>query len=459
VIGQIVHAIVGRLAARQTPERQRLRDQVTALGDRVRQAEAAADDALCTLQAVRDSAVLLERWYEAEREQTAAEHRQALEAADRQTADARRRAGEAEAARDGLAAELRAVTRRHHATSERYYAALAGVPGIGGFTDAELVDALRAGGVPASLDDRVTLHVGFGHSATTSLQHAYFAGRDEVFYPGLPYGDAGGFFSYLKYTEDHRLDPAEMLRLCRDTVYAAPGRRGRPVVVSDEMFTEPAEVYYHPHVLPGPQVAARLKRYFPTAKVVFTVRRQPEYVASLYFNLKRNYAYLAGMPVPPFAEWWDGVMHSQVRGPYLLNLDYAPLVRVYADLFGPGNVLVLPLEELKDRGAGSYLGRLCGFVGVPLRDDDLDRFCRPRNARMSVVEARVADLLAARQADAAVRQALANEALAGLTGQASPASLDLGDEVADEICRLVAPGNRWLAETFGLPLGEWGYFV
>jgi hypothetical protein len=350
----------------------------------------------------------------------------------------------------GVVSNLREVT-------EGCHAALAGA--AVGFSDTALLASLRDAGVPATADDRVTLHVGFGHSATTSLQHDFFGGRDDLFHVGLPYGDAGGFFSHLKYTEDHLLDRGAMLRWCRDTVYAHLDRRGRPVVVSDEMFTEPGEVYYHPHVLPGAQVAARLKRYFPTARVVFTLRRQPEYVESMYFNLKRNYAYLAGMPVPPFDEWWDGVMNTQVRGPYLINLDYAPLVRVYADLFGRDNVLVLPLEELKARGPAAYLSRLCEFLGVQFLPADVERFSRPRNGRMTVVEARVADLLAARTAAAEVRQALENNQLNALVGMGQPATLRLGDDARAEIDRRTAAGNRWLADTFGLPLGEWGYAV
>ena len=388
-----------------------------------------------------ERAAATRREIEAERDQAAAER------------------GRVAAERDRIAAERGRVEAELGAIRERYYYALARLPGGARPTDAELIHTLQAAGVPVTAADRVTLHVGFAHSATTSLQADFFPARDDLYYPGLPYAEAGGFFSYLKYTEDHILDPDLMLRLCRDCVYGAPGRRDRPVVVSDETLTEPAEVYYHAHVLPGPQVAARLKRYFPTARVGFTTRRQPDYVASMYFNIKRNHAFLAGMPVPPFDEWWHGTMRTQARGPYLLNLDYAPLVRVYAELFGRENVLVLPLEELTSRGPRAYLGRLCDFLGVPLRDADLDRFQRPRNGRMSVVEALAAELLAARHHAAPVREALSNEALAGLAGQAAPTRLDLSSEVAAEIHSLTAPGNRWLAETFGLPLGEWGYPV
>lgn len=132
---------------------------------------------------------------------------------------------------------------------------------------------------------------------------------------------------------------------------------------------------------------------------------------------------------------------------------------MYADLFGPENVLVLPLEELKARGTAAYLGRLCDFLGLPLRPADVARFRRPRNERMTVVEARVADLIAARHEAAGVRRAVGNEHLAGLAGDAARVSVRLGDDVLAEIARAVADGNRWLADAFGLPLAEWGYAV
>lgn len=321
-------------------------------------------------------------------------------------------------------------------------------------TPADVYDRFlhQLGGTPA---DRVALHVGFGHAATTSLQENFFAARDDVYYSGAA-GPAGRFLALLKYRDDARLDVAELARECRGAVYLAPQRSGRPVVLSDETLTDCAEVFYAPRLLPPDAVAVRLKRFFPHARIVFTVRSQYDYVASMYHNLKRNYAYLAGMPIPPFDEWWAG-QQTQDACWYLTNLDYQPVVQVYADLFGAANVLVLPLEELKATGAAVYLGRLCQFLGVPLRPEDVARFGTPRNARMSVVEERVAELIAGRLAEPLVRRALENDALAGLIRDASPAHLHLSDEVREAIRARTAAGNRRLARQFRLPLQESGY--
>jgi len=368
----------------------------------------------------------------------------------------------AESAQVLAEAEQRRIENEHFATRERFYTSSDAVAGLArglSVPDEELIASLRESGVSASPDDRVTLHVGFGHAATTTLQLSFFAEREDLYYPGTPYQDAGGFFTWLKSHEDYLLDSAEMLRYCEQTVYAHPERRGRPIVVSDELFCEPAEVYYNPCALPGDVIAVRLKRFFPKARVVFTIRNQADYVRSLYFNLKRNYGYLAGMPMPPFDEWWQGRLHSQSRGTQLVNLDFAPLVRVYAELFGQDRVLVLPLEELKTLGAAKYLGRLCQFMDIPLHDADVQRYYKPRNERMSVVEERVAELLAARHSEPALREALANQSLAELTGAAPRATIALSDDVKDEIRKRVSAGNRWLAETFHLPLKDYGYEV
>jgi hypothetical protein len=323
-----------------------------------------------------------------------------------------------------------------------------------------LISRLQKAEIPLRPDEPVFLHVGFGHAGTTSLQLNFLSRRPDLFYLGTPYSEAGGFFSQLKYSDDHLLNEQQMLEWCRQMIYASPRREGRPIVVSDETFSDTSEVYYAPRHLPGDIVAARLKRYFPTAKILFTMRHQLDYISSMYFNLKRNYAFLAGMPIPEFDEWWIG-MHTQVRCQYLQNIDYAPLVEAYCRLFGRENVLVLPLEELKTHGARRYLEKLCQFMSLELHESDVADFSIPRNERMSVVESRLAELITAGSAEwtSIVRSLLEKESMAGLVANAPRLSVKFNDEQLREIRRVVARGNQKLAEDFHLPLEEMGYLV
>jgi hypothetical protein len=326
--------------------------------------------------------------------------------------------------------------------------------------EGRLIDRLAAAGIPVRPDEPVYLHVGFGHAGTTSLQLNFFSRRPDLFYLGTPYSEAGGFFSNLKYLDDFLLHEPQMLDRCRNLIYGNPRREGRPIVVSDETFCDTSEVYYCPRHVPSDLTALRLKRYFPTAKIIFTMRNQLEYVSSMYFNLKRNYAFLAGAALPEFPEWWSG-MHTQTRCLYLQNIDYSQMVDFYARLFGRENVLILPLEELKSHGARRYLERLCRFMNVPLREADVTDFSVPRNERMTVVESRLAELVTAGSSEwsAVVRSLLEKESMAGLVGNSHKLAVKYDDDQLREIRRVAVPGNQRLAADFNLPLAEMGYLM
>jgi AcrR family transcriptional regulator len=325
---------------------------------------------------------------------------------------------------------------------------------------ARLLTQLQKSGVSLAADEPVFLHVGFGHAGGKALQSNFFARRPDLHYLGTPFGEAGSLFSNLKYLDDHLLNERQMLEWCRDFAYWNPRRQKRPIVVSDESFCDASEVYYCPRHLPGDAIAGRLKRYFPTAKIIFTICNQLDYIASMYFNLKRNYAFLAGAPLPPFDEWWAG-MHTQVRCLYLQNLDYSELIDVYSQRFGRENLLVLPLEELQTHGARRYLEKLCQFMNLELHEADLGDFNIVGNERMTVVESRLAEIVAAGSTEwtAAVRAALDKESLASLVSSAPRLSLKFDDEQIRELKRVVIRGNQRLAAEFALPLESLGYYV
>lgn len=323
-----------------------------------------------------------------------------------------------------------------------------------------IIHRLRSEGITLGDTEPVFLHVGFGHSGTTSLQMNFFARRPDLYYLGTPYDKAGGLLSSLKYVDDYLLDEPKVIRWCREVVYDSPDRRGRPIVISDETLCDTSEVYYAPRHLANDAVAARLKCCFPTAKILFTIRNQADYISSLYFNLKRNYAFLGGVRIPPFDEWWEG-MHTQVRHQYLQNLDYYPLIDHYGKLFGRENLIVLTLEELKKNGSRAYLEKLCRFMNLELRIVDVDEFSTPRNQRMTVVESRLAELVTSGVAEwsAAARELMQKESLAFLTEQAPRLTTHYTDRQQEAIRQAVAGGNKRLAEEFNLPLREWGYSV
>src|SRR6266852_2972223 len=128
--------------------------------------------------------------------------------------------------------------------------------------------------------------------------------------------------------------------------------------------------------LPRDIIASRLFRLFQPAKIIFTIRKQEDYVSSMYLNLKRNSAFFSQMPVPPLSRWYRGML-SQLRCHYLQNIVFYEAISIYERLFGRQNILVLPLERLIFDGPKRYLQDLCTFAGLDLSDDDVDRYAQP----------------------------------------------------------------------------------
>jgi hypothetical protein len=174
------------------------------------------------------------------------------------------------------------------------------------------------------------IHVGFTNTGTTSLQLNFFSRRNDIFYVGEPYNERGGIFSYLRYAEDFKYDEAYIRRLCNEQIFAKS--EGRTIVTSDETFCDSPQIYFAPYLVPRDLIAFRLFRLFQPAKIIFTIRRQEDYISSMYLNLKRNSAFLARMPVPPLSRWYRGML-SQIRSNYLQNINFHDSIALYEQIF------------------------------------------------------------------------------------------------------------------------------
>jgi len=303
------------------------------------------------------------------------------------------------------------------------------------------------------------IHVGFTNTGTTSLQLNFFSRRADIFYVGEPYNEFGGIFSHLRYMEDFKYDEGHVMRLCNEQIFTKG--EGRPIVISDETLCDSPQLYFAPYVLPRDVIALRLFRLFQPAKIVFTIRKQQDYVASMYLNLKQNSAFLARMPVPPLSRWYRGML-SQLRCNYLQNINFYETISVYEQIFSRKNILVLPLERLIIDGPDQYLQELCDFMEIELSDDDIDSFAQPRNVRMSSVKNLAAELLADDRFFtfySTLEQVLGRERMQKFLGEGERVVASLDEEDLTDLRERVGSGNRLLAEVFGLDLKRLGYEV
>jgi hypothetical protein len=313
---------------------------------------------------------------------------------------------------------------------------------------------------PSSRDRKIILHVGFAHSGTTSLQENLFSRRPDLYYCGLPYGELGGIFSFIKYSTDRELNNDLIDRLSRDYIWSR-ARSEQTIVVSDETLTEQPEVYFTPQMQPMAVIANRLRRLFPDAMVLFTIRNQFDYVVSSYLNLKRNYAHVAHRPIEDFDAWFAG-NHTQIANLFLRNLDYSQAIRDYSEVFGRSAIAVLPLELLQRQGTKAYLDQLAEATGITISGEDVANFSEIRNRRMTVLE----DAVATRWHDQGFRRTyemltacVGDDRLSSAMKTGEPVKIALSESHIETVRRRSEQGNAFIAGEFGLPLEDYGYPV
>jgi hypothetical protein len=296
------------------------------------------------------------------------------------------------------------------------------------------------------------IHVGFTNTGTTSLQLNFFSRRTDIFYAGEPYHERGGIFSNLRYVEDFKYDEPYISLACHEQIFTR--NEGKIVVVSDETLCDSPQLYFAPYILPRDVIALRLFRLFQPAKIIFTIRSQEEYVSSMYLNVKRNFAFLSRMPVPPLTRWYRGML-SQLRCHYLQNLNFYEVITVYEQIFGRENILVLPLEQLIVDGPRSYLQTLCDFLGLGLSDEDIDYYRKPRNVQNMAGELLTDDRFFTIYS--AFEQEFGRERVQDFLDQGGRAIAVLDDEDRADLRSRVASGNWLLAERYDLDLKRYGY--
>jgi len=303
---------------------------------------------------------------------------------------------------------------------------------------------------------RPILHPGFGHSGTTSLQVNLFSGRDDLLYCGASVPEHGGILSRIKYLEEPELDYAALRQAADDHIVNRKGATQR-IVVSDENLVDQPEIFYTPRLMPVDVVARRLHWLFPDSVVLFTVRNQFDYVESMYFNLKKNYAYLASSPCPSFERWFEG-QFTQMRSLFLRNLNYHRAVRTYADIFGEENVFVVPLELVHEIGERGYLEIVGGHLGLPIGEADVERFSVRRNARITRDEDQfLSGEYRKKFPDPEGFLPANGEGCATSAHQTCPATIGWTEQQRARVVEHIGNGNALLERQFGVQLSHYGY--
>lgn len=193
-------------------------------------------------------------------------------------------------------------------------------------------------------------HVGFHKTATKWLQRTIFSSEELGFYSPWKVG-VGEVLDAFVCPRDGSFSRHEALKVFSNEIASANERGLRPVISNEDLCGYPVRGEYYGH-----QVAHRIHQVFPNAKILIGIREQKSMIFSMYQQYIRQYGSFR-------LEKYLGVDNFINENRALFkpeHLEFHLLVDTYQHLFGAKNVLVLPLEMLRqDRIV--YLANLFRF--------------------------------------------------------------------------------------------------
>lgn len=181
------------------------------------------------------------------------------------------------------------------------------------------------------------IHIGLAKAASTTLQNRLLSQQNTFAYAGKinnAYTDplVEQLIRRICFCDSLEYD-TEVVNTLMASVRERLMAQSRPMLISSEALS--AEGLADRRL-----IAERLHRLFAPARILIVLRAQQTRLQSLYLNYLRG----SGLSFISFQDWLDrtyGDIHAR-------GLNYEPLVRLYEELFGRDNVVVVPFEWIRD---------------------------------------------------------------------------------------------------------------
>lgn len=208
------------------------------------------------------------------------------------------------------------------------------------------------------------VHVGVPKSATSSLQFHCFSKHSEINYFGKPYWcESAGYEMSVGF---HRLvdNLWNQDELCFD---ASEEEKNYHKFVSERLDAKRVNVLSEEGLTQAGNVdrkiiAERLKTVLKAKKIIITIRNQYTSLPSGYYWL-----YTRNLVSCSYNRWLLAMMAPEYyrRGHDfpLRQYQYDQLVKVYSEIFGLENVLVLPMEQWT-QDLDEFNRKLSDFMGI-----------------------------------------------------------------------------------------------
>jgi hypothetical protein len=302
----------------------------------------------------------------------------------------------------------------------------------------------------------IFIYVGAPKCATGTLQAHAFHGHPEISFHGWPPGHLTPAIQTALYCETQYFK-REVIERARSVVRKAYGDGPKPVVLSREHLT-----YY---TFDAGLTADRLSQIFAGMKLILCIREQVSQLESAYLWTLRNLRVpVTALPYDSFETYiernWNSFNLEEnesrdiVRSAFF-TADYAAIVKHYERCIGRENVGVFVFEELV-RNPDAFCQKLFGFIGVsPIHRINGERV-NERLTRRQYWYWWLLRMFMPLPISGAMHRWTPSR-VDNWLGRGPRMEVDLSVEWRERLALTFASGNRYLAETFNLPLGDYGY--
>lgn len=202
--------------------------------------------------------------------------------------------------------------------------------------------------MPVNESYRTVLHPGFAKAMSSMFQDVVFKNHPEINHIGKPFWNsalpavqsfsAANFIRRIVGYDSIAFDTSKVFKLYQESI-AKRLEINRLNSISDESLTYAVNA-------DRALIAKRLHKFFPKAKIFFSIRNQPSALYSLY-KWRRNERYSTQ---PTFGEWLESMnnVYNDRFVDYEFEMfNYYKVINIYVDIFGRENVCVLPMELLR----------------------------------------------------------------------------------------------------------------
>ncbi len=211
------------------------------------------------------------------------------------------------------------------------------------------------------------IHIGYPKTATTSLQKNLFMKHSDIFYHGNPIPEARTLLAKIAHSDEYELEEEKIRAEIEDLHKKA---KGKVLILSEESISASS----HPSL-----AAQRLKKFFPDAKIIMSIRNQKTLIESQYENARKLWFAPKPYSKKPvsFENYFEynlknlkkrssGRYDKSFNGNVFEFINYNRQYTIYEKIFGADNIHVIMYEELK-KNPEQFISDISNIIGINIQ--------------------------------------------------------------------------------------------